>query len=273
MYKLSRRMAALALALLIASGTRVPAAAAEIRNGFPEDAAAGTAIASTGAEDGQRNGASGQTEDPGKEAAEILYERGVMTGSGTLPDGSPDFAPGRTLTRGEAAALLIRAMGWEEEALSHGWPHPFPDAGWAEPYAGMAYARGIMSGISKSEFGPSEEISPEAFLTMALRALSIGTGGGQDPYPEAEAAGLFEGEPPERLTRGVAAEIALRAMDLAGTEKAVPEIYAASFEDFADTMHGCCSFPFAGALVRISCASAAEYMVPVRLASKPRPMR
>ena len=53
---------------------------------------------------------------PAEEAAQSLYEMGLFRGTGTEADGSPRFDLDRTLTRHEAAVMLVRLLGREQDA-------------------------------------------------------------------------------------------------------------------------------------------------------------
>ena len=86
-------------------------------------------------------------ESQAQAAAEQLYCLGLLNGAGTNPDGTPDFNLGGTMTRGEAIIMVVRLSGYEGQALSRDWDHPFTDVEpWADPYVGLAYARGISRG-------------------------------------------------------------------------------------------------------------------------------
>lgn len=99
--------------------------------------------------------AAAQTQD-----AKFLYDLGLFKGSGTLADGSPDFALDRSLTRQEAVVMLVRLLGKEQEALNGHWSLPFDDvAQWAAPYVGYAYAKGLTNGISSTEFGGAQAVT------------------------------------------------------------------------------------------------------------------
>lgn len=201
-----------------------------------------------------------------EEAAEILYGMGVLRGCGTLPDGSPDFQLGRPLARGEAVALLARLAGAEEEALSGAWEHPFSDAGWADGYVGWAYANGVAYGIGDGLFGTSMEIPRNQFVTLVLRVLGHGVADWRDPYPEAEACGIYCGDISSAFVRGDAALAMLSA--LASADADIPEggvpsgalpsapaegaIPVASPEEFVDAVGG----------AALSLADGASFSVP-----------
>lgn len=127
----------------------------------------------------------------GQAAAEELHGLGLFLGSGDLPDGSPNFELDRTPTRGEALVMLVRLLGAEDEAKTGHYSHPFTDTGWADAYVGYAYANRITSGVSSTEYGTSDNATLAQFLTFVLRALGYIDVDWQNPYPTAEAVGLY----------------------------------------------------------------------------------
>ena len=134
-------------------------------------------------------------ESQAQAAAEQLYCLGLLNGAGTNPDGTPDFNLGGTMTRGEAIIMVVRLSGYEGQALSRDWDHPFTDVEpWAGPYVGLAYAKGISQGVSESVFGFSDQIDQAQYLTLLLRILGYKDTDWYDPYPAAALAGLTEGE-------------------------------------------------------------------------------
>lgn len=124
-------------------------------------------------------------------AANELYRLGLFQGSGTLPDGSPNFDLDGTATRAQAATMLVRLLGGEEEALSRHYSHPFTDVpGWAGDYLGYAYQNKMVNGRTATTFDSDCRVSAADFLTMLLRAMGYSQVDWQDPYPTARAVGL-----------------------------------------------------------------------------------
>lgn len=148
----------------------------------------------------------------GQAAAEELYRLGLFRGVGTLPDGSPDFDLDRTPTRGEALVMLVRLLGAENEAQTGHFSHTFTDAGWADAYIGYAYTNGITNGISDTEYGTGNEATLAQFLTFVLRALGYSDVDWQNPYPTADAVGLYYPEE-DGFYRSDVALISLDALD------------------------------------------------------------
>lgn len=148
----------------------------------------------------------------GQAAAEELYRLGLFQGVGTLPDGSPNFDLDRTPTRGEALVMLVRLLGAEDEALAGHFSHTFTDTGWADSYIGYAYTNGITNGLSGTEYGTGSDATLAQFLTFVLRALGYSDVDWQNPYPTADAVGLYYPEE-DGFYRSDVALISLDALD------------------------------------------------------------
>ena len=157
----------------------------------------------------------------GEEAAAVLYGMGLFRGRGTLPDGSPDFRLGGTLTRAEAVVLLARLMCAEDEALSGRWEHPFADTGWADKYIGWAYANGVTAGIGGNLFGSDMEIPRNQFVTLVIRALGRTDADWRNPYAVADVCGLWYGDVSSPFIRGDAALMMVSALKLVSGMEAI----------------------------------------------------
>lgn len=72
-----------------------------------------------------------------------------------LGDSSGDMRWMEEFTRAEAATILIRLMGLEEEAqAAANDPSPFTDVpAWANGYVNLAYEKGVVNGIGNGQFG------------------------------------------------------------------------------------------------------------------------
>ena len=98
--------------------------------------------------------------------AERLSHLGLFAG------GSSGFELDRRPTRAEAAAMLVRMIGKEDEAATGYYSHPFSDVPpWADHYVGYLYENGLTSGISAKLFGSNQFISVDQYVTFVLRAL------------------------------------------------------------------------------------------------------
>ena len=105
-------------------------------------------------------------------SAQLLYNLGLFRGTGTNADGSPQFSLNRAPTRAEAATMLVRLLGAEEQALAKSWTTPFTDVpDWAKPYVGYAYTKGLTNGVEPTRFGADSTVTAGQYLTFLLRAL------------------------------------------------------------------------------------------------------
>lgn len=101
-----------------------------------------------------------------KAAADKLFEQGLFYGTGE------GYELDRALNRQEATALLVRLVGREAVALNGDYTATFSDvAPWATGYVGYAQRTGLAVGYDDTTFGAYDPVTPEQYLTFALRAL------------------------------------------------------------------------------------------------------
>ncbi|HAU31426.1 MAG: hypothetical protein XD78_1093 [Desulfotomaculum sp. 46_296] len=101
-----------------------------------------------------------------KETIEALAARRILNGVSNT-----SFEPGRTMTRAEFAAVVVRALGLTPLAKPI-----FSDvmsASWYAPYVGTAYTYGIITGTSKYWFSPENTITREQAAVMVTRAARL----------------------------------------------------------------------------------------------------
>ncbi|HEX2926124.1 MAG TPA: S-layer homology domain-containing protein [Ruminiclostridium sp.] len=93
-----------------------------------------------------------------------LYEKGIISG---MPDGR--FLPDGELTRAEAAALLVKTLGLENETATA----TFADTvgHWAEKQIAIVKEKGIFSGYSGNLFYPDRKITREEFAVVCDKVL------------------------------------------------------------------------------------------------------
>ncbi|MFC5529059.1 pullulanase [Cohnella yongneupensis] len=85
------------------------------------------------------------------------------------------FAPDRTITRAEFAAMLVRALGVKTESTAT----PFADVDsnkWYAAYVATANRLGLIKGRKEKSFAPEETISREEMAVMLVRALAVKNG-------------------------------------------------------------------------------------------------
>jgi|GEM_PF-3181164 len=144
------------------------------------------------------------------------------------------FEPGRSVTRAEAAALLVRALGLPAPADAPAFAD-VPAGAWYAPAVAAAAAAGLIEGRGDGTFAPDAPISREEMAALAVRAAGAAAVGGsaQPGYADeadiqpwaaryvhaAYAQGLMEGRdggrfaPQAGLTRAEAAQLALRLLE------------------------------------------------------------
>lgn len=117
-------------------------------------------------------------------------------------DNNGDLMLDRSPNRMEGAAMLVRLLGAEQEALKANYTHPFTDvARWADPYVGYLYYYRLTNGIGNNLYGSDYLIDKKSYLTFLLRVLGYSDRNGEDftwdtVRQAAEQAGLLgAGEP------------------------------------------------------------------------------
>lgn len=104
-----------------------------------------------------------------EEAIQVNYDLGIVTGN---PDGT--YLPEKAVNRAEFAAMITRALGVPESALSGYSTTSFKDTvgyGWAVPYLAFCQSKGIMLGDGAGNAMPGRTINTNEAITMALRAI------------------------------------------------------------------------------------------------------
>lgn len=138
--------------------------------------------------------------------AQMLYDLGLFRGT------ENGFELDRVLRRDEAAAMLVRFLGGEEQALAGDWSHPFTDVpAWADPYVGWLYENGLTKGVSETRYGAAQATTTGQYAVFLSRALAGGDGDALDILVEDE---LINYVIPEQIKRGVASFLSVRALTL-----------------------------------------------------------
>lgn len=97
---------------------------------------------------------------------EALASRGIING---MTD--TEFKPDNTMTRAEFATITVNALG-----LPIKKENPFKDVNesdWFSDYVSAAYAYGIISGVSDTEFNPNGTITREEAMAMIARLTDL----------------------------------------------------------------------------------------------------
>ena len=104
-------------------------------------------------------------------AADALSELGLFRGT------EKGFELDREPTRAEAATMLVRLLGAEDEAMSLTYTAPYTDVyDWAKPYVQYLYEKGLTKGTSETVFGYSDKCTAQQYATFLLRALGYSDG-------------------------------------------------------------------------------------------------
>ncbi|MBR5489915.1 MAG: S-layer homology domain-containing protein, partial [Oscillospiraceae bacterium] len=144
-------------------------------------------------------------------AAKRLYSLGLMNGVGTLPDGSIDFGLDASLTREQAAIMLLRLLGKEAEGTDLSMP--FKDVSpWARQDVAYAYRLGLVKGTGDHTFGGRDAVSPAMYISFVLRALGYSSESDfvwSSPWTLSDEIGLTHGEYNEATTAFTRADMAL----------------------------------------------------------------
>ncbi len=98
--------------------------------------------------------------------ADALFELGLFRGTDS------GYELEREATRAEAATMLVRLLGAEEEALSLSYSAPFNDvADWSKPYIQYLYEKELTKGTSETTFSGSDICTSQQYIVFLLRAL------------------------------------------------------------------------------------------------------
>ncbi|MBQ3405061.1 MAG: trypsin-like peptidase domain-containing protein [Oscillospiraceae bacterium] len=143
-------------------------------------------------------------------AAEKLGALGLMQGT------DKGYELDRCPTRAEALAFIVRLSGGEGRQAGPGYETGFTDVPeWAEDYVAWAHEKGIVKGVTETEFVPDRAVSARDFLTMLLRMLGYSDANGDFTYVGSldfgSVLGLCDPQYSE-FDRGDMAVVCLRSM-------------------------------------------------------------
>lgn len=105
------------------------------------------------------------------EAAEVLVGLGVFQG-----DSQGNFNPDSSITRAQAAAVICRLVGVEEEAqaMTQQVFSDVPSSHWAVGNIAKAAELGIIGGYSDGSFRPSNPVTQKQMIKMLVCAWGYG---------------------------------------------------------------------------------------------------
>lgn len=123
--------------------------------------------------------------------AQALYDLGLFRGTN---DGFDLHKKGDRL---QGLIMLIRLMGYEDEALAHSGQTPFTDlTGWLEghKYIGYGFENGITKGTNteNTTFSPSMELDARMYYTFVLRALGYDDAAGDFHWEQSSESKAIE---------------------------------------------------------------------------------
>lgn len=113
--------------------------------------------------------------------AKSLNEIGLLSGT------ESGFDLDRASTRGEAAAMLVRLLGkedeaaklWQDDAADFSFTD-MEDSAWAKPSVNWLVENGLAAGTTDTTFAPREQCSAQMAATFLLRALGYSDAAGGD---------------------------------------------------------------------------------------------
>lgn len=152
------------------------------------------------------------------EAAAVLAEFGIFKG-----DTEGNFNPDKTISRAEAAAVICRMLGVEEEAkqLTNVVFTDVPASHWAAGYVAKAAELGIIGGYGNGKFGPSDPVTYAQMVKMLVCAtgyesVAAENGGWPQGYLSAAVGLGFVSEVPasyhDAIPRSTVAVLVYHAM-------------------------------------------------------------
>lgn len=121
------------------------------------------------------------------EAVEVLTALGIVTGY--EENGTYTFKPEGTITRAEAATMIVGALNMSEDAKASAGTSRFADvntqAAWATGYINVGVAQGFINGMDATTFAPQENV------TYAQMCVMLTTIAGYGEYAAANSTGVW----------------------------------------------------------------------------------
>ncbi|MCL1906297.1 MAG: S-layer homology domain-containing protein, partial [Clostridiales bacterium] len=119
-------------------------------------------------------------------ASEYDHCAGALQSLGLFKGAATGFELDRQATRAEAAVMLVRLLGAEEDAINGDYSHPFTDVPeWASPHIAYMYETGLTKGTGETTFTPQDICDIQMYSTFILRALGYEEGEGDFTYADA----------------------------------------------------------------------------------------
>lgn len=105
--------------------------------------------------------------EPGQVYITYLNQRGIIKG---FPDGS--YHPGETLTRAQAAVVIVKAAGLKTLVVNNSSFKDLPTSHWAAGYINAAEAAGYLAGFTDGSFHPEESLTRAQGISLIMRLCS-----------------------------------------------------------------------------------------------------
>lgn len=110
------------------------------------------------------------------EAVEVLTALGIVTGY--EENGTYTFKPEGTITRAEAATMIVGALNMADDAKAAAGTSPFADvnanAAWAAGYINVGVAQGFIKGMDATTFAPQENVTYAQMCVMLTKIAGYG---------------------------------------------------------------------------------------------------
>ena len=103
------------------------------------------------------------SDSPFYEAVTALSKQNILSG---YDDGT--FLPDSTITRAEAATVIVRAGGYAVENVKKSTYDDVPDEHWARKYIMTATKEGILSGMGNGKFAPEAAVTYNQIIKMIV---------------------------------------------------------------------------------------------------------
>lgn len=135
------------------------------------------------------------------QAVGLLSSIGIIVG---YEDGT--FGPNRSITRAEAAAVMVRALGMERDAKNSAGPTNFSDVAakhWASGYINVATSVGVIIGFPDGTFHPEENVTYEQIVKMIVCAIGHEMRALEGGYPQ----GYIKAASDAGFTKGVGGNV------------------------------------------------------------------
>jgi hypothetical protein len=123
-------------------------------------------------------------------AADYTYFADELHNVGVFQGTDVGYELDASATRAQAAVMLVRLLGQEQNAENGGFTHPFTDVpDWASVAVGYLYTNKLTNGVSDTKFDPNALCTAQMYATFALRSLGYSDKDGDFRYADAIAFG------------------------------------------------------------------------------------